>query len=170
MATTVAAGSMRPGAAAPDTVERLLAAGSVVLLGCVAVALAKGRAEWGAVPWQVWPHLLTVATALALTPTMLLRPRGDRWHRRLGWLWAGSMVATALLSFDLRIVNDGRFSVIHLLSLWVLVHVPLVVWTARTHRVARHRRAVRGLVIGALLVAGFFTLPFGRLLGHWLFA
>jgi len=28
---------------------------------------------------------------------------------------------------------------------------------------------VRGLIIGALLIAGFFTFPFHRLLGHWLF-
>jgi uncharacterized membrane protein len=35
--------------------------------------------------------------------------------------------------------------------------------------VARHRRTIRALVIGALLVAGFFTFPFGRMLGVWLF-
>ena len=29
---------------------------------------------------------------------------------------------------------------------------------------------VRGLVIGALLIAGFFTFPFNRLLGSWLFS
>jgi uncharacterized membrane protein len=28
---------------------------------------------------------------------------------------------------------------------------------------------VRGMVTGALLVAGFFTFPFGRMLGAWLF-
>jgi len=50
------------------------------------------------------------------------------------------------------------------------VAAPLIWWTARTHRVAAHRRQVRGMVTGALLVAGFFTLPFGRLLGRWLFA
>ena len=66
-------------------------------------------------------------------------------------------------------INDGGFSFIHLISLWVLIQVPLIVVTARTHRVVRHRRAVRGMAIGALLVAGFFTFPFHRLLGHWLF-
>jgi uncharacterized membrane protein len=44
-----------------------------------------------------------------------------------------------------------------------------MIWAARTHRYAAHRRAVRGMVTGALLIAGFFTFPFGRLLGHWLF-
>ena len=36
---------------------------------------------------------------------------------------------------------------------------------ARTHKVALHRSSVRGMVTGALLIAGFFTFPFGRLLG-----
>jgi hypothetical protein len=26
------------------------------------------------------------------------------------------------------------------------------------------------MVLGALLIAGFFTFPFNRLLGHWLFS
>jgi uncharacterized membrane protein len=36
--------------------------------------------------------------------------------------------------------------------------------------VKRHRRSVRAMVTGALLIAGFFTFPFNRLLGHWLFS
>lgn len=65
--------------------------------------------------------------------------------------------------------GPGRFSVIHILSLWTLVQVPVIWWSARTHDVARHKGSVRGMVIGALLTAGFFTFPFGRLLGRWLF-
>ena len=64
----------------------------------------------------------------------------------------------------------GRlFSPIAILSVFVMVQVPRVVTHARAHNVARHRGNVRGLVIGALLIAGFFTFPFNRLLGHWLF-
>ena len=47
--------------------------------------------------------------------------------------------------------------------------MPLIVWAARTHNVARHRNAVRGMVAGALIIAGIFTFPFDRLMGHWLF-
>ena len=158
------------GSSAPDRFERIMAAAALVLLGCVAVALFKGRADFARIPWQVWPHLATIVVALALTPVMLLRRRGDRLHRRLGWIWAGAMLLTALVSFDLRLVNRGGFSVIHLLSVWTLVQVPVIVWSARTHNVARHRGSVRGMVLGALLIAGFFTFPFNRLLGHWLFA
>jgi uncharacterized membrane protein len=42
------------------------------------------------------------------------------------------------------------------------------VMAARAHDRRRHERGVRGVVIGALLIAGFFTFPLGRLLGSWL--
>lgn len=80
------------------------------------------------------------------------------------------MFLTALVSFAIRETSHGNFSLIHILSVFTLVQVPIIVWSARTHRVAIHRRAVRGMVIGALLIAGFFTFPFDRLLGHWLFS
>jgi len=152
----------------PDFFERLLAIGAIVLLAVVGTALVKGYPQWGLVPWQVWPHLVTILIALALTPVMLLRRRGDSTHRLLGKIWVAAMFLTALLSFNLREINDGRFSVIHLLSIFTLIQVPLLWWAARTHRVTVHRSSVRGMVTGALLVAGFFTFSFNRLLGHWL--
>lgn len=154
---------------APDRYDRFLAAAAVVLLGFVAAALWRGRGEWGEVPTFVWAHIATIAFALCLTPVMLLRRRGDWLHRRLGWLWVGAMGLTALLTFWIRGLNGGSLSVIHILSAWTLIQVPLIVWAARSHNIARHRAAVRGMVTGALLIAGVFTFPFGRLLGHWLF-
>ncbi len=158
-----------PVSLAPDRFEQILAAGAALLLAAVVMAVLRGRAEWELVPWQVWPHLATIAVALALTPVMLLRRRGDRRHRRIGWVWVAAMVLTALLSFDLRLINRGGFSLIHLLSVWTLIQVPVIFLAARKHNVARHRSAVRGMVFGALLIAGFFTFPFERLLGQWLF-
>ena len=80
------------------------------------------------------------------------------------------MILTALVSFTIRDTNKGGLSFIHILSIWTLIQVPLIFWSARTHDVRKHRSSVRGMVLGALLIAGFFTFPFDRLLGHWLFA
>jgi uncharacterized membrane protein len=154
---------------APDTFERVLAAGAMILLAAVAVALFKGRAEWAAVPPQIWVHIATISVALILTPVMLLRPRGDPLHRKLGWVWAGAMFLTAIDSLFVHVSNPHGFSFIHLLSAWTIIQVPIIVWSARSHNVKRHRGSVRGMVLGALLIAGFFTFPFNRLLGHWLF-
>ena len=154
---------------APEAFDKLLAAAAVVLLAAVLAALTRGFAEWGRVPGVVWAHIGTILVALVLTPLMLLRKRGDRPHRLLGWIWATALFLTALISFQVRTINPGGFSFIHLLSLLTIVQVPLIVFHARRHDWKRHRAAVRGMVTGALLVAGFFTFPFGRLMGAWLF-
>jgi uncharacterized membrane protein len=170
MATTTAGELRRPKVdLAPNLYERILAILALLLLVAVATAISRGRAEWGQVPPIVWAHIATIVTALALTPVMLLRRRGDRLHRRLGWVWCGAIAFTAVATFWIRGLNGTSLSFIHLLSAWTLIQVPLIVWAARSHNVARHRSAVRGMVTGALLIAGIFTFPFGRLLGHWLF-
>jgi uncharacterized membrane protein len=156
------------GMTAPTYFERLLGLLATAMLLTVCVALWRGQADWGRIAPLIWVHLSTVMIALALTPVLLWSRRGDTWHRRLGWTWAIAMFATALVTFGLRLSNHGHFSFIHILSVTVIVAVPVAVLAARRHDVARHRRGMRALIIGALLTAGFFTFPFGRLLGRWL--
>lgn len=154
---------------APNRSERILGALVVVLFAAALAAVIKGRPQWDAIPWQIWVHLLTIGIALAVTPAMMWRKRGDRIHRWLGWVWAISMFVTAILSFDIRLINRGSFSVIHILSLMTLIGVPVLIISGRRRDLKRHRGQARSFVIGALLVAGFFTFPFNRLLGSWLF-
>ncbi len=177
MATSVPP-ALRPRRLDRLATDPLLAAATLVMLAVVALAVLRGRAEWVRVPAPIWVHLATMALALALTPAMLLRRKGTRSHRALGYVWTAAMVATAAISLTFRTgapagshgVFTGDISPIHVLSLIVLVLVPRLVLAARRHDIAAHRRGVRGIVIGAILVAGFFTFPFDRLLGHWLLA
>ena len=154
---------------APEAYDKFLAVAATLLLAAALAALVRGAAHWGELPATLWGHILTILVALVLTPVMMLRRRGDRAHRALGWIWAAALFLTAALSFWVRTINPGGFSLIHLLSVLTLVQVPLIVLAARRHDWKRHRRAVRAMVTGALLVAGFFTFPFGRLMGAWLF-
>ena len=154
---------------AADGYEKFLAVAATALLITVLTALVRGHAHWGRVPWPVWAHLATILTALALTPVQLLRPRGDQLHRLLGRVWVIAMLLAALFSLLVHSINPGGFSFIHILSVYVIVSAPIIWWSARTHRIALHRGNVRGMITGALIIAGFFTLPFGRLLGTWLF-
>lgn len=169
MATLFIRADKPVGSIAPNWYDKLLSAAAALLLAVVLVALAKGYPHWAAVPGIVWGHLVTVLIALVLTPWQLLGTRGTARHRLFGKIWVAAMVATAALSLFVRTINPGHFSLIHLLSIFVLVMAPRVWLTARAHRVAQHRATVRGLVTGALLIAGFFTLPPFRLLGSWLF-
>jgi uncharacterized membrane protein len=151
-----------------DAYERALAFAASALFVVAAFAVAKGQGEWSRVPAIIWLHLGTIAVALGLTPVLLLRRRGDDFHRVLGWIWASAMFVTASLTFFIRVINPGHLSPIHLLSLLTIVAVPRLVLQARGHRIAQHRRGVRTVVTFALLLAGVLTFPLGRMLGVWL--
>lgn len=172
-----AAGSQSQGRFDRWVSNRLLAA-LAGLLGLTALlAVARGQADWQQVPPLVWVHVVTVLAATLLTPVMLLRRKGTRDHRRLGHAWAAAMLVAAVTSLFFNVgggagslgVFSGDFSPIHILSVFVLVAVPSAILKARRHERVAHERSIRGLVIGALLVAGFFTFPFNRMLGAWLF-
>jgi uncharacterized membrane protein len=156
----------------------LLAAASLVLALAAIAAVVRGRPHWAEVPPLVWVHLVAILMATLLTPVMLVRPKGTRPHRQLGYVWFAGMLIAAFSSLFFNVRTDGGgnwgvfsgdFSPIHILSLWVLFQAPLIVLRARAHDRSGHEQAVRGMVIGALLIAGFFTFPFGRMLGTWLF-
>lgn len=158
--------------------NRLLAIASLILFAAAVTAIVRGQPQWGRVPPLVWGHLATILVATALTPVMLLRRKGAGSHRKLGYVWVAAMGLTAVTSLFFNTgsrdprslgVFTGDFSFIHLLSVFVLLQVPMIVVRARRHDVAGHEGAVRGMVTGALLVAGFFTFPFQRMLGSWLF-
>lgn len=152
----------------PDTYEKILGAAALALFLLVFASLMRGRADWASIKPTVWVHLATVMLPLVITPVQLLRRRGDGAHRALGWIWAVSLFGTALISFGIRDINDGGLSFIHVFSVVTIVTVPMLVFAARHHRIARHRSAVRWLVTGALLTAGYFTLMPNRILGGWL--
>ncbi|MCA6115888.1 hypothetical protein J6524_13450 [Bradyrhizobium sp. WSM 1738] len=155
---------------APDIYERILAVAAIILLLLVMTALVRGIDHWRSMEPLIWGHLATVMIPLAITPVQLLRRRGDRAHRILGWIWSVSLFITAVASFGIRDINEGQLSFIHLFSVVTIVSVPLLVLAARHHQIARHRGTVRGLITGALLTAGYFTLIPNRMLGGWLWS
>ncbi|MCA0001135.1 MULTISPECIES: DUF2306 domain-containing protein [unclassified Mesorhizobium] len=113
------------------------------------------------IPW----HALAAFAALAIGGVQLALPKGTLRHRAMGYLWAALMLAVAISSFWIQQIRlIGPFSPIHLLSILVLVTVPLAVWHARNHRVAKHRKAMIALYIFALVGAGVFTLVPGRIM------
>ena len=49
-------------------------------------------------------------------------------------------------------LSPGRFSVLHLLTGWTLMVLPLAVIWARRHDVVRHRRVMMGLFYGGFAI------------------
>lgn len=117
-------------------------------------------------PLVVYVHLAAALGAMLIGAVQLARPKGTASHRAIGWTWAVLMFTVALSS--LWIPRFLQFSWIHLFTLLVLVTLPLALWNAHRGDVESHRKGMRGLYIGGLIVAGIFTLVPGRLLGNFL--
>jgi uncharacterized membrane protein len=110
-------------------------------------------------------HAFAAMGAFALGLVQLSAPKGTLPHRTLGWIWVVLMVAVAGSSFfihDLKLW--GPWSPIHLLSIFALVMLPLGVWRARHHQVQAHRWTMISIFVGALVIAGLFTLVPGRIM------
>jgi uncharacterized membrane protein len=110
-------------------------------------------------------HAFTAMTAFVLGAVQLASPKGTLPHRTLGWIWITLMLVVCLSSFfihELRVW--GEWSPIHLLSIYTLALLPLAVLAAHRHDVVRHRRRMLGLFLGALVIAGLFTLWPGRIM------
>ena len=114
----------------------------------------------------VTAHVASVLLALPLGISPLVLPKGTVRHRTVGYVWLALMVFTALVSFAVHTINPGGLSYIHLFSLLTLVTAPVIAWSGRTGRVSRHQRAVLGLMIGGLVIAGLFTFVPGRVMGE----
>ncbi len=115
-------------------------------------------------PLVIRVHLFSALTALVIGAVLMLRVKGTAMHKLLGWTWVVAMGATAISSLFIRVVNPGHFSFIHLLSGWVIVGLPGAVYAIKRGKVAAHRRAMTGMFVGGLLLAGLFTFIPGRLL------
>ncbi|MBN9259242.1 MAG: DUF2306 domain-containing protein, partial [Hyphomicrobium sp.] len=103
-------------------------------------------------------HAFAAMAAFGLGLVQLTRRKGDFPHRTVGYIWVGLMLLIAGSSFWIHQMNQWHgFSVIHLLSIWVLFITPLAVMMARRGNISAHRRGMIGLYAGALLVAGLFT-------------
>ena len=153
-------------ARAPQVIDLALAAGTIAMLAAIIVAVGRGRGEWALLGWPLWMHIAALVVTLAPSPVMLVRARGDRAHRQLGYIWLGAMIATSLVSF--LIPPFGQISPIWVLSVITLLSTVRIWQTARQHQWEKHRSNVRVLVLGALLIAGFFTFRFDRLFDRWL--
>ena len=109
-------------------------------------------------------HLLAALTALAVGVVIMLRPKGVGLHKTLGWSWVLAMMVTAVSSLFLTGLNGDRMSLIHLLSGWTIVALPIGVTAIARRKVNVHRRMMTGLFVGGLLVAGGLTFLPGRLM------
>ncbi len=159
-----------------------LLAGTGIALAVVAVAMVASPYDIATIAGRDWRlrtpdlallarqglaihvHLAAAVAALAIGAVIMLRPKGVGLHKTLGWTWVAAMAVTAVSSFLIRGLNGDALSLIHALSGWTIIALPMAVAAVRRGDVARHRRSMTSLFLGGLLIAGAFTFIPGRLM------
>jgi uncharacterized membrane protein len=114
-----------------------------------------------AAPWPVQVHVLAALLALIMGPIQLILPKGTTRHRIWGWTFVISMIVicvSAFLIFDHPVPpRIGPLSWLHLVAVFTLFMIWRAIAAIRRGDVQRHRRAMAGLVYGALLFPAVFA-------------
>ena len=121
-------------------------------------------ALFATIPPQVKFHILAATAAFGIGLVILLQPKGSPLHKTLGWAWVIAMGATAISSFFITGLNGNALSIIHLISGWTVVALPLGIYAIRNKQVLMHKRAMTSLFVGGLVIAGALTFIPGRLM------
>ena len=115
-------------------------------------------------PLKVQIHIAAALLAFSLGLVLFAAPKGTLPHRTLGWIWVVFMTTVAASSLFMTGLNGDAYSWIHMLSGYVLISLPAGVIAARRHKVLVHHRAMTGLFLGGMVIAGAFTFLPGRLM------
>ncbi len=115
-------------------------------------------------------HALVALSAFLIGLVQFAGPKGTTMHRVVGWSWVLLLMSVAASSFWIQGLRQiGPFSWIHGLSIYVLVSIPFAVFHARRHNVQAHKKAMIGIFLGALVIAGLLTLYPGRIMHEVVF-
>jgi len=145
----------------------LIAVAVGVGLALAAASTVAHAPDWALLarqPRVIQLHIAAALLALLLGTVQLVGIKGTGLHRLIGWSWVIAMVTVAISSLFIRQINPGSFSLIHLLSGWTLIAVPMAIFAIRKGRVGSHASGMTWTFVGGLIVAGAFTFLPGRLM------
>lgn len=115
-------------------------------------------------PAMVQVHVAAAISAFAVGCILMTGVKGSTMHRVLGYGWVAAMATTAISSFLLFGPVGSRLSLIHALSAWTLIVLPMGIAAARGGNIKAHRQSMTGVFTGGMLIAGLFTFLPGRLM------
>jgi uncharacterized membrane protein len=135
--------------------ESLWGLGIAVLV--IGVALLLPPAGKPSQPvWALAAHLSAALIALPLGAWVLFfSQKGSKRHKQAGYLWVVLMLVAAFSAFFIQ--SWGRFSAIHLFSVWTPISLVLAIRAARRGDLKAHRGYMRGTYVG-LVVAGLLAV------------
>lgn len=114
-------------------------------------------------------HVMGAITSFLIGAALLIGVKGRTFHRVFGYAWIVAMTVTAVSSFFLIGLNGNSYSLIHLLSGWTVIVLPMALAAARRRDIKAHRKQMTGLFVGGMVIAGLFSFLPGRFMWHLFF-
>lgn len=117
-------------------------------------------------PLHILLHMIAALVAVIAGGIVLFRPKGTAAHRILGRVWVGLIIYVAVGSFFIQ--ARGRLSLIHVLSVVIIVSIVAAIYAIRRGNFRRHQISMC-ISYASLCIAGLFTLLPYRMLGQLIF-
>jgi uncharacterized membrane protein len=124
----------------------------------------------------IYIHALFALLAVPLGLYILLTQKGTKKHKLIGRIWSLFLLIVSFTAIFIQAITPGQYSLIHLLIPWTIGSLIYSIWSIRKFqktKLAKYKKAhmysMIGVYVGALLVAGLFTLMPGRLFYEILF-
>ena len=116
-------------------------------------------------------HAFAALTSLLLGGWQLfLSRKGSQVHRTVGRVWVVLMLYVSISSFWITEIRDGRFSLLHVLSVLTIVTVSLGVYDARRGNIRSHLGNMIGSWIGLTFAFVFAVALPVRHIPHFVIA
>ena len=117
----------------------------------------------------IYIHAVLALLAVPLGLYIFITKKGTKQHRMLGRTWASILIIVSLTAIFIQAISPGQYSLIHLLIPWTLGSLIYSVWNIKQFKKTKiekykyaHMYSMIGVYVGALLLAGAFTLMPGR--------
>ena len=124
----------------------------------------------------IYANATLALLAVPLGLYIFLTKKGTKQHKMLGRIWVIFLIIVSLTAIFIQTINPGQYSWIHLLIPFTLVSLIYSIWNIKKYKKTKierykysHMYSMIGVYVGALLIAGAFTLMPGRFFHHILF-
>lgn len=121
----------------------------------------------------MYSHIVTVVPCIFLGAYLFMRSKGTAGHKLLGKLYMILMLITASISLFMPANVGpqflGHFGFIHAFSFLTLYSIPTAVLAIKRGDVRKHKIKLVILYLGAIVIAGGFTLAPGRYMNELFF-
>lgn len=114
-------------------------------------------------------HALAAFLAFFIGGKLLFSPKGTSQHKKLGYVFVGLMLYVSFSALFIQELNQGHYSLLHLLVPVTIISLLLAIIAIRKYRRSKtplflyiHQFTMISTFVGGLCVAGFFAFWPGR--------